>query len=154
MELDKTKWTPLAREAVAFLPDVVMLFKDVLQDPRVPRGAKFKVGAALAYIVSPIDIITDWIPGVGMLDDVAIVALAAHELLEGAGEEIVREHWHGSPQGLELLLKLVATDFRPRRLARRLLTEQVFGFRGRPKREGGVVIDGEIVDRAPARRGR
>jgi uncharacterized membrane protein YkvA (DUF1232 family) len=154
MELAKQQWTRLAREAVAFLPDVVVLFKDVLTDPRVPRGAKIKVAGALAYIVSPIDLVTDWIPGVGLLDDVAIVALAAHELLEGAGEDVVREHWRGTEQGLDLLLKLVATEFRPRKLLRRLVTEQIFGLHGRPGRGDGTVIDGEIVDRAPARRSR
>ena len=153
MEIDKQNWPALAREAVAFLPDVVNLFKDVMGDPRVPRSAKIKVGAALAYIVSPLDFITDLIPGVGMLDDVAIVALAAHELLDGAGEEIVREHWRGTEQGLDLLLKLVATDLRPRRLMRRLVTERVFGFKGNqmpPK--AGRVIDGEIVGEPRARR--
>jgi uncharacterized membrane protein YkvA (DUF1232 family) len=153
MDMDRQRWAALAREAAGFLPDVVLLFKDVAKDPRVPRGTKVKVAAALAYLVSPIDLVPDFIPGLGHLDDLAIVALAAHELLEGAGEQVVRDHWRGTGQGLDVLLKLVAADFRPRNLVRRLVTEQLLG-RGKAKKVRGTVIDGEIVDRAPMRRPR
>jgi uncharacterized membrane protein YkvA (DUF1232 family) len=153
MDIDRQRWSALAREAAGFLPDVVRLFKDVGKDPRVPRGAKIRVGAALAYILSPIDLVPDWLPGIGALDDLAIVALAARELLDGAGEDVVREHWRGTDKGLDVLLKLVAADLRPRTLARRLVTEQLFGM-GKSKPVRGNVIDGEIVDRAPTRRPR
>jgi uncharacterized membrane protein YkvA (DUF1232 family) len=153
MDMDRQRWAALAREATTFLPDVVRLFKDVAKDPRLPRGTKVKVAAALAYLVSPIDLLPDFIPGLGHLDDLAIVALAAHELLEGAGEQVVREHWRGTEQGLDFLLRLVAADLRPRTLARRLVTDQLFG-RSKAKRVAGSVIDGEIVDRAPMRRPR
>jgi uncharacterized membrane protein YkvA (DUF1232 family) len=155
MPNEKTAWTTLARETTAFLPDVARLFKDVLRDPRVPRVAKVKVGAALAYLVSPLDLIADVIPGVGMLDDVAIIAYAARELLDGAGPELVREHWHGSEHGLDVVLRLVATDLRPRTMLKGLVADLVGGgaFRStRPPRTR--VIDGEVVDRRPARSGR
>lgn len=147
MPADKPAWTSLAREATTFLPDVAILFKDVLRDPRVPRGAKIKVGAALAYLVSPLDLIADVIPGVGMLDDVAIVAFAARELLDGAGADIVREHWRGSDHGLDVVLRLVDTDLRPRRALRAFVVDALTG--GRPEkrqhRSGGQIIDGEVV---------
>lgn len=143
----KTQWSVLAREATAFLPDVAVLFKDVLRDPRVPRVAKIKVGAALAYLVSPLDLVADVIPGVGMLDDVAIVAFAARELLDGAGPDIVREHWRGSVQGLDVVLRLVDTDLRPRRAVRAYLVDAMSGGRGSGRRHRtGQVIDGEVVD--------
>jgi len=151
MLADKPAWTSLAREATAFLPDVAMLFKDVLRDPRVPRSAKIKVGAALAYLVSPLDLLADVIPGVGMLDDVAIVAFAARELLDGAGAEIVREHWRGSDHGLDVVLRLVDTDLRPRRALREFVVDAMTGGRSGGKRDrfGGQIIDGEVVgDRA------
>lgn len=155
MPTAQTPWTAIAREATAFLPDVARLFKDVARDPRVPRGTKLKVGVALAYLVSPLDLIADVIPGVGMLDDVAIVALAARELLAGAGADIVREHWRGSDQGLDVVFRLVATDLRPRRLLRSVFVDVLTGHGvGRSPRTGGRVIDGEVVDRRPMRSGR
>lgn len=145
---DKTAWLVLAREATTFLPDVAVLFKDIARDPRVPRSAKLKVGAALAYLVSPLDLIADVIPGVGMLDDVAIVAYAARELLDGAGEDIVREHWRGSQHGLDVVLRLVDTDLRPRRALRAFVVDVLAGKSpARRDRRRGRVIDGEIVDR-------
>lgn len=147
---DRSDWTALAREATTFLPDVARLFKDVARDPRVPRRAKVKVGAALAYLVSPLDLVADVIPGVGMLDDVAIVAYAARELLDGAGPAVVREHWRGSQHGLDVVLRLVAMDLRPRTLLRAMLVDAVTGGTSR-RRPRGRVIEGEIVDRKPAR---
>lgn len=152
MPEEKPAWLTIAREASTFLPDVALLFKDVVRDPRVPRSAKIKVGAALAYLVSPLDLIADVIPGVGMLDDVAIVAFAARELLDGAGEDIVREHWRGSAHGLDVVLRLVDTDLHPRRLLRSYVVDALIGRRpSRRERDAGVVIDGEVVDSRPVR---
>jgi uncharacterized membrane protein YkvA (DUF1232 family) len=138
----------VAREATAFLPDVAVLFKNVARDRRVPRGAKIKVAAALAYLLSPIDLVADVIPGIGLLDDVAIVAFAARELLDSAGADIVREHWRGSPQGLDVVLRLVDTDLHPRRVLKSFVVDALSGrSRSRRPRGAGRVIDGEIVDR-------
>lgn len=147
MPRNQPAWTAIAKDATAFLPDVARLFKDVMRDPRVPRLAKVKVGAALAYLVSPVDLVADVIPGIGMLDDVAIIAYAARELLDGAGPELLREHWHGSDDGLDVVLRLVATDLRPRTMLKGLLADFVGGGRVRARRAaGGRVIDGEVVD--------
>ncbi|MEO6713024.1 MAG: YkvA family protein [Mycobacteriales bacterium] len=155
MPVDKSAWPAAAREITTFLPDVVVLFKDIARDPRVSRGAKIKVGAALAYLVSPIDLIADVIPGVGMLDDVAIVAYAARELLDGAGADIVREHWRGSQHGLDVVLRLVDTDLRPRRMLRSFVVDAISGKAPRARVRGrGRVIDGEVVDRKSASNGR
>jgi uncharacterized membrane protein YkvA (DUF1232 family) len=154
MAADKQNWAQLARETASLVPDVVLLFKDVSSDPRVPRSSKLKVAGALAYLVSPIDFVSDFIPGVGMLDDVAIVAFAARELLESAGEEVVREHWRGTERGLELVMSLVEADLRPRSLLRRLVTDRLVGAtrRGRPRER---IIEGELMrERTSAGSGR
>ena len=114
--MDKDQAKRLAREVAQFVPDVVRLFRDVAKDPRVPRRVKIEAGAAAAYLVMPIDLIPDFIVGIGQLDDVAIVAWAVRRLLMGAGEGILREHWRGSDRGLEMLLQLAAAGLRPKRL--------------------------------------
>jgi uncharacterized membrane protein YkvA (DUF1232 family) len=151
MSQERNAWTGVAREATAFLPDVVVLFKEVARDSRVPRRAKMKVAAALAYLLSPIDLVADVIPGIGLLDDVAIVAFAARELLDAAGTDIVREHWRGSQHGLDVVLRLVDTDLRPRRMLTSFVADVLSGRgRSRHRRGTGRVIDGEIVGSKPA----
>ena len=105
---------PIAREVLAFLPDVVSLLRDVAKDTRVPRRVKVEAFLAAAYLVLPIDVIPDFLPGIGQLDDLAVLAWALRRLLLGAGEGVLREHWRGTPRGLEILLQVAATGLRPR----------------------------------------
>jgi uncharacterized membrane protein YkvA (DUF1232 family) len=144
MAVDKQRVVAVAREVAQFIPDVARLFRDVSRDPRVPKRVKYEVGAAAAYLVLPFDVIPDFIPGIGQLDDVAIIGWAVRRLLMGAGENILKEHWHGSDQGLELLLQAASAGLRPRRL----LGVLAFGAAtmGRtPAADDGDVIDGEVL---------
>ena len=142
MGMDKQKVVALAREAAQFVPDVARLFRDVAKDPRVPKRVKYEVGAAAAYLVLPIDVIPDFIPGLGQLDDVAIIGWAVRRLLMGAGESVLREHWNGSDRGLEVLLQIAAAGLRPKKL----LAAFAFGAAASGgKRADGDVIDGEVL---------
>ena len=105
---------PLAREALAFVPDAIRLLRDVARDDRVPRRVKIEAGIAAAYVVFPVDVIPDFLPGIGQLDDLAVLAWALRRLLLGAGESVLREHWRGTPRGLEVLLQVASTGLRPR----------------------------------------
>ena len=145
MALDKEAFRTLAKEAVAFVPDVARLFRDVARDERVPRRVKVEVGLAAGYLVMPFDVIPDFIPGIGQLDDIAIVAWAIRRLLLGAGESVLREHWKGTDRGLEVLLQLASTGFRPRRL----LAGLTLGMAGRsgPRRdEEARIVEGSLAD--------
>jgi len=102
-------------EVVAFLPDVARMFVRVVQDPRVPRTAKLQAAGLLALGLSPVDAI----PVIGEATIVAMVALATRQLVEGAGEEILREHWSGSDRGFRTLMLVVDTGLRPRRMIAR-----------------------------------
>lgn len=98
----------LARDAILMLPNLIKLLGRLLKDPRVPRRSKVVVGAVVAYVISPIDILPEFIPVVGMLDDLFLVVYALNHLIERAGEEVVLEHWDG-PQDILSMVRSVLT---------------------------------------------
>lgn len=104
-----------ARAWAGFVPDCVVLFKRILGDSRVSRGRKLLIGVLVAYLAMPVDLVPDFIPVAGQLDDAIIAALVLRTVLRGAGPELVREHWPGPPASLELMLRLVAGEGRPSR---------------------------------------
>jgi uncharacterized membrane protein YkvA (DUF1232 family) len=77
-----------ARALAGFIPDCVVLLRRLLRDPRIPRWRKVFLALVLVYLVFPIDLVPDFIPIAGQLDDAILVALA----LRGLGP-FVREHW-------------------------------------------------------------
>jgi uncharacterized membrane protein YkvA (DUF1232 family) len=83
-----------------------MLFKGLVGDPRVPRGSKALLLFGAAWVASPIDLIPEFIPVLGPLDDAVVAALILRHLLKTAGVEVVSEHWRGEPATLERLLRL------------------------------------------------
>ena len=95
-----------ARELVSLLPNLLGLFKGVLRDPRVSKGSKLWIGIAIAWCASPIDLIPEFIPVVGPLDDVIVAALVLRHVLKRAGHEVVESHWRGDPDTLRLLLRV------------------------------------------------
>jgi uncharacterized membrane protein YkvA (DUF1232 family) len=99
---DARTWVELAR----FLADVGRLLWRLTRDGRVPWHAKIVAGGALAYVVSPIDLIPDMIPGAGRMDDVFVVVRALRYLAGAAGYDVLREQWVGSDDGFALLLVL------------------------------------------------
>ena len=92
------------------LGDVILLLKDLATDPRVSSSDKIAAGVAAAYLVSPIDIIPDWIPGFGQADDLAVIAMALRRLLNGAGYDLIYEKWRGTDEGLALVLTLAGVE--------------------------------------------
>ena len=83
-----------------------MLIKRLLQDERVPRRAKWPLFLLLPYLASPIDLIPDFIPVLGQLDDAVLVALALRRVVRLAGPDVVSERWPGSERGLRIVLSL------------------------------------------------
>jgi uncharacterized membrane protein YkvA (DUF1232 family) len=80
-----------AGELVALVPDAVVLCRRLLRDPRVPRRAKLALLALVPYLASPIDLIPDFIPVLGYLDDAALVAFVLRYLVRTTGGEVVQE---------------------------------------------------------------
>jgi uncharacterized membrane protein YkvA (DUF1232 family) len=93
-----------ARALARFVPDCIVLFRRLLADPRIPRRRKLALIALLGYLASPIDLIPDFIPVVGLLDDALLVVLVLRFVLRSTDEDLLAEHWPGSPQALSRLL--------------------------------------------------
>jgi uncharacterized membrane protein YkvA (DUF1232 family) len=85
------------------VPDCVVLFHRLARDPRVPRRYTLALLGAAAYLAMPFDLIPDFIPVLGQVDDALVVALALRGVLRGAGEDIVAEHWPGSAESLAMV---------------------------------------------------
>jgi len=96
-----------AREVAMLLPNLALLFKGLLGDPRVPRSSKALLLFGLAWFASPIDLIPEFIPFLGPLDDAVVAALILRRLGRTAGREVVREHWRGDRAIIERILRVV-----------------------------------------------
>ena len=94
-----------AREVAAFVPDCLVLLRRLLGDRRVPRRRKLLLVALVGYLALPFDLVPDFIPVAGQLDDALLVAWALRALLR-AEPALVREHWPGSEVGLATIVRL------------------------------------------------
>ena len=97
---------PEARALARLVPDCLVLARGLLSDREVPTRCKLALGALVLYLASPIDLVPDFLPVIGVLDDAIVVALVLRWLVREAGADRVRRHWRGSPRGLELVLRV------------------------------------------------
>jgi uncharacterized membrane protein YkvA (DUF1232 family) len=95
-----------ARALAGFVPDCARLFKRLAGDPSVSRRHKTLLVLVAGYLATPIDLVPDFIPVVGQLDDAILVALALRSLVRAAGPEVVTAHWPGPPSSLAVVLRL------------------------------------------------
>jgi len=95
-----------ARALATFIPDCIVLVTRLARDPRVPRRRKLLLIGLVAYLALPFDLVPDFIPVAGQLDDAIIVALVLRHFVRAGGESMVREHWPGPDQSLALILRL------------------------------------------------
>jgi uncharacterized membrane protein YkvA (DUF1232 family) len=95
-----------ARALAGFVPDCVVLFKRLLGDRRVSRPRKVLVAMLVAYLALPFDLVPDFIPVAGQLDDAVLVLLVLRTVLRGGGRALVREHWPGPASSRALMERL------------------------------------------------
>jgi uncharacterized membrane protein YkvA (DUF1232 family) len=95
-----------ARDVARFIPDCIILFKRLLRDPRVPRRAKVAIALLVPYLALPFDLIPDFIPVAGQLDDAILVAAAIAYVVRSGGREVIEELWPGSKRALQVVLAL------------------------------------------------
>jgi uncharacterized membrane protein YkvA (DUF1232 family) len=89
-----------------FIPDCLVLFRRLLADPRISRPRRLAIVALLGYLALPFDLVPDFIPVAGQLDDAIAVALVLRFVLRGAGPALVREHWPGPEESLTVVIRL------------------------------------------------
>ena len=95
-----------ARAVARFVPDCIVLFRRLLADPRGPRREKMVLAALIPYLVLPFDLVPDFIPIAGYLDDAVIVALVLRHVLRGSDQELIEAHWPGPQESLRVILRL------------------------------------------------
>jgi uncharacterized membrane protein YkvA (DUF1232 family) len=94
-----------AREIAGLVPNLVILFRGLVGDARVPRRIKGLVWFALAWLVSPIDLIPEFIPVLGPLDDAIVAALVLRYVLRRTQPSVLLDHWRGQRSTLDALVK-------------------------------------------------
>ncbi len=94
----------ILRDLAAFIPDCVTTVRRLRKDPRVPRRAKIAVLLAGVWVASPIDLIPEFLPVIGPLDDIVVVALALRYAGRQVPREVIMAAWPGEPRLLERLL--------------------------------------------------
>jgi uncharacterized membrane protein YkvA (DUF1232 family) len=95
-----------ARELATLLPNLVLLFRGLVADPRVPRSSKRWLWFALVWCVSPIDLIPEFIPIAGPLDDAIVAALVLRHVLRRTDRAVLADHWRGDPVTLDAIIRL------------------------------------------------
>lgn len=87
------------------LPNLFKLLLRLIRDPRVSRVDRIMFGLAMAYVLTPADLIPDFLGFMGMVDDLYLVGLALNRLFSHAGADILLEHWDGNPRALGYLVE-------------------------------------------------
>ena len=94
----------VARDLASFIPDCLTLVRRLRRDPRVPRSAKLAVLIAGVWVASPIDLIPEFLPVIGPLDDIVVVALALRFAARRVPRDVVLDAWPGELRLIERLL--------------------------------------------------
>jgi uncharacterized membrane protein YkvA (DUF1232 family) len=106
------------RELLLFVPNLMKLLYDLLKDPRVSRADKAILAGVIMYVIVPIDVIPDFVPFVGMVDDSYLIAISLLRLLNRADRQVVLEHWKGGVDIKQLVENIanIAAYFMPARM--------------------------------------
>lgn len=114
-ELSREQRQARLREYVLLAPRLVKLVARLMRDPRVPPRTKAMIVVVGGYLVFPIDLIPDFIPGVGHFDDLLVAAFALDQIVNRVPEHVVLEHWEGDEDLLQIVREVldISTSFMP-----------------------------------------
>lgn len=108
----RAKGVPLT-EGLRLLPDVLRLLRRLAAEPALPLAVRARAWIALAWVLSPIDLIPEFLPVIGPADDIIVVTILLRSLIRRAGPEAVQRHWPGTPHGLAVLARLCKLPIPP-----------------------------------------
>jgi len=95
-----------ARALARFIPDCVVLLRRLLADSRVPRSRKILLGMTVAYLVMPLDLVPDFLPVVGQLDDAILLVAVLRSVVRSGGPQLLTELWPGPEESLRVVLRV------------------------------------------------
>ena len=98
-----------AREVVGIVPEVVRLLRSVIADRSAPLDVRLVLVGLVAWIISPIDLIPEFIPVLGPLDDVVVAIVAMRYVRRRVGIDDLRLRWVGTPDGFGLLTRIIGS---------------------------------------------
>jgi uncharacterized membrane protein YkvA (DUF1232 family) len=99
-----------ARALAGFIPDCVVLVSRLARDSRISRPRRLFLFVVLGYLALPIDLVPDFLPGIGQLDDAVLLGLALRLVVHAGGTEMVREAWPGPEASLTLVLRAAGLE--------------------------------------------
>jgi uncharacterized membrane protein YkvA (DUF1232 family) len=110
------------RALLRALPAVIRTISSLAADPVLPKAAKIALAAAVLYLVSPVDVIPDFIPVIGYLDDLFVAAIIVDGMLNFVDRGLVLKYWPASPELLERIARSarVLAAWVPQRLKLRI----------------------------------
>lgn len=114
------------KNLLLFIPNLVLLCGRLMIDPRVPAKERLLVAGAIIYAVIPLDLLPDMLPFVGQIDDAYLISLTLLRLMSTTDPKIVRAHWNGGGDIVELIgsMATIAAKLLPQKI-RRVLTARV-----------------------------
>jgi uncharacterized membrane protein YkvA (DUF1232 family) len=95
-------------EYLFLLPDFFILLVRLMVDKRVSVKRKLMIGGIVAYVMLPFDIIPDFIPGIGRIDDLVLIVLGLNMVLNDTEEYILADNWSGEGDVLQQIQKVTA----------------------------------------------
>lgn len=102
-------------EALRVLPDTLRLLRRLAADKSLPSGIRVRLALLMGYLALPFDLIPDFLPVIGQLDDVIVAVLVLRSVVRAAGAGPVRTHWPGTDAGLAALWKIAGLAGAPPR---------------------------------------
>lgn len=102
-----------ARVVLATVPDLLRLLRSLMADPAVPLDVRIVLVGLVAWIVSPIDLIPEFIPGLGPIDDIVVAVAALRFVRRRLGLPELRRRWRGSDEGFAVIARLLGGEVGP-----------------------------------------
>ena len=97
-------------EVARLVPDLARLLLRLSTDPAIPVRLRGRIFIAIAYNVQPINLIPDFVPVIGLADNLLVTLWAVRSTVRGVGHEVIDRYWTGTPAGLAMLLRFAGCD--------------------------------------------